>query len=113
MPQHQKQPKHKPKHQQPPPPAEVPYFEIIKYLNKKTGKNFSHQSKETRAKIKARWGINGAQRSIEEFKAVIDNKCKAWLKYPKMSAFLRPETLFGSKFESYLNEGLGVKSKWD
>lgn len=84
--------------------AEIPYQEIIEYLNLKTGKNFDHQSKETRAKIKARWGINGKQRTIDDFKKVIDNKCLDWSNDPGMMIYLRPETLFGSKFESYLNE---------
>ena len=83
---------------------EIPYKEIIEYLNLKTGKNFSHSSKETRAKIKARWGINGNRRSLQDFKTVIDNKCAQWLKDEKMFSYLRPETLFGTKFESYLND---------
>jgi len=84
--------------------TEIPYFEIIEYLNQKTGKNFDHQSKETRAKIKARWGINGKQRTLADFVRVIDNKCASWLNDPGMVNYLRPETLFGTKFESYLNE---------
>jgi uncharacterized phage protein (TIGR02220 family) len=84
--------------------AEIPYQEIIEYLNLKTGKNFDHQSKETRAKIKARWGINGKQRTLQDFKTVIDNKITQWGNDPKMLPYLRPETLFGTKFESYLNE---------
>lgn len=83
---------------------QIPFQEIIEYLNSKTGKNFDHQSKETRAKIKARWGINGKQRSLEDFKRVIDNKCFDWGNNPEMINYLRPETLFGKKFESYLNE---------
>ena len=35
--------------------------------------------------------------------AVIDKKCAEWLHDPKMRAYLRPETLFGAKFEGYLN----------
>jgi uncharacterized phage protein (TIGR02220 family) len=83
---------------------QIPYKEIIEYLNLKTGKNFDHQSKETRAKIRARWGINGKQRTIEDFKRVIDNKCASWGSDPKMVDYLRPDTLFGTKFEGYLNE---------
>jgi uncharacterized phage protein (TIGR02220 family) len=82
----------------------IPYKEIIDYLNSKTGKNFSNSSKETRAKIKARWGINGNRRSLQDFKTVIDNKCAQWLKDEKMFSYLRPETLFGTKFESYLQD---------
>ena len=82
--------------------SHIPYQEIIEYLNLKTGKNFDHTVKEIRAKIKAR-SRNG-KRTIEDFKKVIDNKCNQWLNDEKMMQFLRPETLFGTKFESYLNE---------
>lgn len=75
--------------------------EIISYLNEKTGKRFKTKSKETKSRICARLK-DGFK--IEDFKQVIDNKCSQWLNDPKMSAFLRPETLFGTKFESYLNE---------
>jgi len=81
----------------------IPYEGIIEYLNKKTGKNFDCNTKETRVKIKARWGNNG-KRTIDDFYKVIDNKCTQWLNDEKMAQFLRPETLFGTKFESYLNE---------
>ena len=84
--------------------APIPYKEIIEYLNLKTGKNFDHTAKETRVKLKARWGNNGNQRTLQDFKTVIDNKCAKWLCDSKMVDFLRPETLFGNKFESYLNE---------
>jgi len=83
---------------------EIPYQEIIEYLNLKTGKKFDHTTKETRAKIKARWGTNGSSRTLQDFKTVIDNKCAKWLTDEKMADYLRPETLFSTKFESYLNE---------
>jgi uncharacterized phage protein (TIGR02220 family) len=86
------------------PKSYIPYQEIIAYLNEKTGKHFDCQSKQTRARIKARWGANGKQRTIQDFFTVIDNKCRSWLNDPEMAAYLRPETLFGTKFESYLNE---------
>lgn len=75
--------------------------EIISYLNKKTNKNFSYKTKSTITHIKARL-IEG--RTVGDFKIVIDNKCAKWLPDVKMVDFLRPETLFGNKFESYLNE---------
>jgi uncharacterized phage protein (TIGR02220 family) len=87
-----------------PPAVSIPYKEIIDYLNQQTGKHFEYTSKETQAKIKARWGINGKQRTLQDFITVIDNKCTQWLTDEKMASFLRPETLFGIKFESYLNE---------
>lgn len=85
-------------------PPDIPYQEIISYLNEKTGKHFEHESKQTRKFIKARWGSNGKRRTLQDFITVIDNKCRSWLNDPEMAAYLRPETLFGNKFESYLNE---------
>ena len=41
---------------------------------------------------------------MEEFKKVIDNKVAAWKGDPKMEQYLRPETLFSTKFETYLND---------
>lgn len=35
---------------------------------------------------------------------MIDIKTAEWLHNPKMNKYLRPETLFGTKFESYLNQ---------
>ena len=46
----------------------------------------------------------------DDFKKVIDVKSLEWNKDPKMCKYLRPETLFGNKFEGYLNEG-GVKNE--
>ena len=46
-----------------------------------------------------RTGFSGS-----DFYTVIDNKVVEWLKDPKWSKYLRPKTLFGSKFESYLNQ---------
>ena len=42
--------------------------------------------------------------SIEDFITVNQKKVKQWLDDPEMSKFLRPETLYGKKFEGYLNE---------
>jgi uncharacterized phage protein (TIGR02220 family) len=80
---------------------DYPYQEIISYLNNKTNKNFKHTSKETQKLIKAR--INQGF-TIADFQAVIDRKSEKWLTDPKMVDYLRPQTLFGTKFESYLNE---------
>ena len=40
--------------------------------------------------------------TLEDFFTVIDKKCAEW-KGTDMEKYLRPETLFGSKFENYLN----------
>jgi uncharacterized phage protein (TIGR02220 family) len=74
---------------------------IIEYLNQKTNKNYSTKSEKTKKFIKTRLneGFNE-----EDFQKVIDNKCFHWLNDPKWEKYLRPETLFSTKFESYLNE---------
>ena len=45
--------------------------------------------------------------TVEDFKKVIDIKTQEWLKDSTMNKYLRPETLFGNKFEGYLNESEG------
>lgn len=78
-----------------------PYGEIIAYLNQVAGKSFSHKTKETQRLIKARWNEGY---TLEQFKTVIDVKSSQWLHKPEMLGYLRPMTLFSTKFESYLNE---------
>lgn len=74
---------------------------IIDYLNKKVGSNYKTTSKKTQSLINAR--LNEGF-TIEDFKKVIDNKYSDWASDEKMSVYLRPETLFSPKFESYLNQ---------
>ena len=76
--------------------------DIVSYLNQKTNSSYKHTTKKTQNLIKARLNENF---TIEDFKTVIDIKTKQWLNDSNMSKYLRPETLFGTKFESYLNEG--------
>lgn len=75
--------------------------EIVNYLNEKTGKHFRHNTDKTKKLIKARIREGF---TVYDFKRVIDIKTKQWGKDKKMKIYLRPETLFGSKFEAYLNE---------
>lgn len=82
------------------PAAEYPYKAVISYLNEKTGKNFQDKSKDTRKLIKARIDDGFTE---SDFYKVIDNTVKRWKGDAKMSDYLRPSTLFGTKFESYLN----------
>ena len=86
-------------------PDNIPYKEIIDYLNSKTGKNYRDNVQKNRSLIKARWS-EGYR--LDDFKHVIDNMVKDWsgTKYAK---YLRPETLFGTKFDGYLNQGNVVK----
>ena len=79
----------------------VPYKEIIDYLNEKTGRNYKHKAKINQRVIKAR--MNEGY-TLEDFKTVIDKKFDKWNNDVKMKKFLRPETLFSTKFDRYLNE---------
>lgn len=83
------------------------YISIVEYLNQKTGKNFSYKTKSTIEKIDARIKENY---SLEDFKKVIENKANHWLEDKTMNRYLRPSTLFGNNFESYLNEASVVDS---
>ena len=75
--------------------------DIFSYLNLRTGKKFTGRSKAQKQHIIARLKEGY---TVEEFKQVIDNKVAAWGHSEKMAMYLRPETLFGTKFETYLND---------
>lgn len=77
-----------------------PYENIIARLNEKAGTNYRPSSKATQNHINARIAEGY---TVEDFYTVIDKKCAEWKGDPKMEKYLRPETLFGSKFENYLN----------
>ena len=77
------------------------YKEIIDYLNTVCGTSYRATSKATQRLISARLHEGF---TVEDFKAVIRTKHAEWANDAKMSKFLRPETLFGTKFESYLNQ---------
>ena len=77
------------------------YISVISYLNEKAGTKFKPTTAKTKRTIHARLAEGF---TIEDFKTVIDKKCADWISDAKMSKYLRPETLFGTKFESYLNE---------
>lgn len=72
----------------------------INYLNKMTGKNYKPTTPNTVKHLTAR--INEGYNDWD-FMDVIDTKCKEWLG-TDMEKYLRPDTLFGSKFENYLNQ---------
>jgi predicted phage replisome organizer/uncharacterized phage protein (TIGR02220 family) len=75
------------------------YISIVEYLNQKAGTNYRPSSKKTQTCIHARLSEGF---TIDDFKTVIDKKCSEWIG-TDWEKFLRPETLFGTKFESYLN----------
>lgn len=74
--------------------------EIVDHLNQRAGTHYKPTTANTRKLIKARLKEGF---TVDEIKLVIDKKCADWLNNPAMVEYLRPETLFGNKFESYLN----------
>lgn len=82
---------------------EIPFAEILGYLSDQASRprGYSPSSKSHRKWIRARWR-DGYR--MDDFKRVVDNKCAAWKGHPDHDKYLRPETLFGEKFDSYLNE---------
>lgn len=78
------------------------YSSAISYLNEKADKAYKATTKKTQSLIKARIDEGFM---LDDFKKVIDIKVKEWGNNPDMNKYLRPETLFGTKFESYLNQG--------
>lgn len=76
------------------------YSDAVEYLNSKAGTKYKSTSKNTTRHIQAR--LNEGY-TLEDFKTVIDKKCSEWLN-TDMEKYLCPETLFGSKFEKYLNQ---------
>jgi len=83
----------------------IPYREIIFYLNEKTGSKYKVSSEKTKGLIKTRWN---EKFTLDDFKSVIDKKCASWTG-TEQEKFLRPETLFGNKFEGYVNEKVTAK----
>ena len=83
----------------------IPYSEIVNYLNEKCSTKYRGSTGKTKELIRARW--NEGFR-VSDFQVVIDKKSDQWLKDDSMQKFLRPLTLFGTKFESYLNEKGGT-----
>ncbi len=80
--------------------------EIIQHLNMRAGTKYKSNTAKTKQLINAR--LNEGF-TLEDFKTVIDKKCVEW-SGTEFEKFLRPNTLFGTKFESYLNQNI-VKPK--
>lgn len=89
-------------------PDRIPYAEIVDYLNEKAGRQFKSSTKKTQSLIRARFNDGW---KVDHFKTVIDNKVAQWKGDNNMQRYLRPDTLFGTKFEGYLNEDAPKKTK--
>ena len=83
------------------------YVSVISYFNNKFNKNYNYKDKYLKNLI-AKKLSEGYK--VEDFIKVIDNKESSW-KNTDYEKFLRPETLFGDKFNLYLNEGAAPKCK--
>ena len=75
------------------------YIAVLTRLNERAGTAYRASSKATQGHINARLSEGY---TVEDFFTVIDKKCAEW-RGTEMEKYLRPETLFGSKFENYLN----------
>lgn len=74
---------------------------VINHLNEKADKNYKSTTQKTKSLINARLKEGF---TLDDFKKVIDIKTQQWKFNADMNRYLRPETLFGNKFESYLQE---------
>lgn len=83
------------------------YTHVVDYLNEKAGTKYRASSAKTKSLIHAR---EAEGFTLDDFKTVIDRKCTEWLE-TDWEKFLRPETLFGTKFEGYLNGKAGKSLK--
>lgn len=76
------------------------HIEIIEYLNVKTGSKFKATTKPYIQAIRSRLKEGY---TVDDFKTVIDKKCREW-KGTKLEKYLTPKTLFApSHFDTYLN----------
>lgn len=80
--------------------------EAVTLLNRLSGSSFSPKTKATRRLVSAR---EREGYGLEEFKTVIRHQCGLWGRDEKMRKYLRPETLFGTKFEAYLSDARRIE----
>ena len=74
--------------------------DIVTFLNSTVGSNYKSTTGKTRKLIAARLAEGF---TVDDFKTVITKKAEEWTG-TDMAQYLRPETLFGTKFEGYLNQ---------
>ncbi len=79
--------------------------EVIQYLNEKTGKHYPYDIKKGKKNIGHISTLRNEGYNLHDFFKVIDIKCDEWGGDPYWSNYLRPSTLFNSKFNEYLNQG--------
>jgi len=82
-------------------------FELIQYLNEKTGSDY----RPDRANAERIQALLDAGYSPDQIRSVIDKKCAEWLGDEKMRAYLRPSTLFGTKFSEYVSAPISISQE--
>jgi uncharacterized phage protein (TIGR02220 family) len=83
---------------------------IVEHLNQKTDQHYKPTTPKTKKLIETRLKEGFSE---SDFITVIDKMAVEWGR-GDMAKYLRPETLFGTKFESYLNRGSPrPSSAWD
>ena len=87
--------------------TESVYSDIVSYLNLRAEKNYKVTTPKTKTLIKARLKEGF---TLDDFKLVIDKKCREWMG-TEWAQYLRPSTLFGTKFEEYLNANVNLKKE--
>ena len=80
---------------------------VIEYLNKKTNQKYRPTTGKTKKLVGARASEGFV---LEDFKSVIDKKSNEWMG-TEFEKYLRPETLFGTKFEGYLNQNINGENQ--
>ncbi len=83
--------------------------EIIAYMNDVCGTSYKANNSATERNINARFKEGF---TVEDFKMVIDKKAAEWLG-TKFEPYLRPSTLFCTKFESYVNQKSARRPRGD
>ena len=82
------------------------FLDVINYLNDKAGTGYKPDTK-----LLCNISMPDYPKvTLDDFKKVIDKKCAEW-KGTDQEKYLRPETLFGNKFEGYLNQKVISKAK--
>ena len=81
---------------------------VVDFLNETCGTSYKAKSKATQGHIRQRIKEGYTE---EDFQDVIRFKASQWKDDPKMSEYLRPNTLFSGKFESYLQNARKLKPK--
>lgn len=87
-----------------------PTEEVVNHLNHRLGTKYKPTTQATCKLVKARLKEGF---TVEDMKLVIDKKAAEWIGNPRMSQYLRPDVLFGNKFEGYLNAATPQSNRYD